>query len=237
MSTDFDFPELPDDFEPPPEGAYDEVPIDAPGAPATAVDPGISAPAGPAAALSAQMEGFVTRAMDKRISKEADAIAAVKFEEMLTPELHAQLQEAAQARLVAQLAAALEIPEEAEPEPEPQMVFGSAEEFMRDWLAPTYRRQVTDTPSRAWCPQWWKHEEAVNRVEALWRAWEYLRLDAKTGMSVWWRDHADHHMEKLFAGDGPFKGCSVDRGHKALSVDPLPTDKAPDALFPDQRET
>ncbi|BBE49106.1 MULTISPECIES: DUF4913 domain-containing protein [Rhodococcus] len=236
MSTDFDFPGFADDFEPPPEGAYDEVPIDDPGDPAAAVVPDTAAPAEPAAALSAQMEAFVARAMDKRISQEADAIAAAKFEEMLTPELHAQLQEAAQARLAAQLAAALEIPDDPEPEPEPQMVFGSAEEFLRDWLAPTYRRQVTDTPSRVWCPQWWKHEEAVNRIEALWRAWEYLRLDAKTGMSVWWRDHADHHMEKLFAGDGPFKACSAERGHKG-SVKPLPTDKAPDALFPDQRET
>ena len=31
MSTDFDFPGFADDFEPPPEGAYDEVPIDDPG--------------------------------------------------------------------------------------------------------------------------------------------------------------------------------------------------------------
>ncbi|GAA3136995.1 hypothetical protein GCM10020255_012340 [Rhodococcus baikonurensis] len=30
MSTDFDFPGFADDFEPPPEGAYDEVPIDDP---------------------------------------------------------------------------------------------------------------------------------------------------------------------------------------------------------------
>ncbi|WP_338481326.1 DUF4913 domain-containing protein [Rhodococcus sp. DN22] len=64
----------------------------------------------------------------------------------------------------------------------------------------------------------------------------HAHLDAKTGMSVWWRDHADHHMEKLFAGASPFKACSVHRGHKT-SVQPLPTDKAPDALFPDQRET
>ena len=73
MSTDFDFPGFADDFEPPPEGAYDEVPIDDP---APAIDPGIAAPAEPAGALSAQMEAFVTRAMDKRISQEADAIAA-----------------------------------------------------------------------------------------------------------------------------------------------------------------
>ncbi|BAS08684.1 hypothetical protein AHiyo4_21060 [Arthrobacter sp. Hiyo4] len=26
-------------------------------------------------------------------------------------------------------------------------------------------------------------------------------------MSIWWRDHADHHMGVLLSADGPFKGC------------------------------
>ncbi|MGV0111135.1 DUF4913 domain-containing protein [Arthrobacter sp. CP30] len=32
---------------------------------------------------------------------------------------------------------------------------------------------------------------AVSRLNALWRAWETLRLDPGTGMSDWWRIHAD----------------------------------------------
>ena len=60
---------------------------------------------------------------------------------------------------------------------------------------------------RVWCPQWWRHAEAVARLEALWRAWEHLRQDAATGLSVWFRDHADHHMTILLDADGPFKGC------------------------------
>ncbi|WP_306914878.1 MULTISPECIES: DUF4913 domain-containing protein [unclassified Arthrobacter] len=44
---------------------------------------------------------------------------------------------------------------------------------------------------------WYFHPEAVSRVEALWRAWEHLRLDGATGISVWFKDHADHHMSVL----------------------------------------
>ncbi|WP_353710631.1 DUF4913 domain-containing protein [Arthrobacter sp. K5] len=50
-------------------------------------------------------------------------------------------------------------------------------------------------------------------LEALWRAWEFLRLEGTAGMSVWWSDHADHHMSVLLSTDGPFKGCTTDDGH------------------------
>ncbi len=64
---------------------------------------------------------------------------------------------------------------------------------MQEWLFPVYRRSVLGH-DRVWCPQWWRHAEAVARLESLWRAWEHLRQDAATGLSVWFRDHADHHM-------------------------------------------
>ena len=62
--------------------------------------------------------------------------------------------------------------------------------------------------------------EGIPRLEALGRAWEYLRLDARTGMSVWFRDHADHHMTVLLSAEGPFKGCKPD-GH-GERLKPLP---------------
>jgi len=71
-----------------------------------------------------------------------------------------------------------------------------------------------------WCPEWWRHAEAIARLEALWRAWEHLRLDPATGMSVWFRDHADHHMGVLLSADGPFKGCKPDKHGERL--EPLP---------------
>jgi Domain of unknown function (DUF4913) len=110
----------------------------------------------------------------------------------------------------------------------PALIYATLEDFVREQLAPTYRRAL-DNPTRTWCPQWWNHAEAIGRLDALWRAWEHLRQDPATGMSVWFRDHADHHMAVLLDSDGPFKRCSPSKGHKPLEE--LPLEPAPDGLF------
>lgn len=115
--------------------------------------------------------------------------------------------------------------EEASPEPE----FTSVYEFVETHLVFLYARKLAHKQDRRWCPRWFEHPEAVSRLEALWRAYESLRLDPGTGMSVWWRDHADHHMPALFAPDGAFEGCSVDRGHSTdLAATALPTEEMDD---------
>ncbi len=96
------------------------------------------------------------------------------------------------------------------------------------WLLEVYRRS-TRGHARVFCPQWWKHPEAVARMDALWRAFEQLRQDPGTGMSVFWRDHADHHMTVLLDSDGPFKGC--EDGHSEHPLGPIEQDEAPAALF------
>lgn len=58
-----------------------------------------------------------------------------------------------------------------------------------------------------WCPTWWRHAEAISRLDALWRSFEHLRLDPTVGASVWWKEHADHHMPILLAAAGPFRRC------------------------------
>jgi hypothetical protein len=99
-----------------------------------------------------------------------------------------------------------------------------------EFLAPTYRRPV-DGRNRSWCPQWWRHAEAIARLEALWRSWEQLRLDPATGASVWFRDHADHHMAVLLDPDsGPFKHCTPDKGHSPR-MEPLPLEEPPEGMF------
>jgi len=112
----------------------------------------------------------------------------------------------------------------------PQLFYSSVEEFVREQLAPMYRRALDGT-QRTWCPEWWRHAEAISRLEALWRAWEHLRLDPATGISVWFRDHADHHMTVLLDSDGPFKRCSVTKGHSERQLDPLPLVDSPSGLF------
>ena len=71
--------------------------------------------------------------------------------------------------------------------------------------------------------------EAVARLDALWRAWEHLRLDPATGMSVWFRDHADHHMTVLLSAAGPFQGC--DGQHSTRPLEPLKVTPAPEGMF------
>ena len=112
-----------------------------------------------------------------------------------------------------------------------ELFYASLEEFVREQLAPMYRRALDGT-QRTWCPEWWRHAEAISRLEALWRAWEHLRLDPATGMSVWFRDHADHHMAVLLDSDGPFKRCSAAKGHSERPLEPLPLVEPPPGLFP-----
>lgn len=111
--------------------------------------------------------------------------------------------------------------EELEPE------FESVYQFVEEHLVHVYARHMQHKPGRLWCPRWFVHAEAVSRLEALWRAYESLRLDPATGMSVWWRDHVDHHMRVLMAPDGPFEGCGGEAGHKRPAP-PLPVEPMTD---------
>lgn len=108
------------------------------------------------------------------------------------------------------------------------LIYATSEEFLVDQLLPMYIR-IIDSKNGTWCRKWYLHAEALSRIEALWRAWEHLRLDGKTGMSVWWRDHADPHMAVLLNQKGPFHECDLET-HK--NPNPLPCDIAPDGWFP-----
>jgi hypothetical protein len=104
--------------------------------------------------------------------------------------------------------------------------------FVQDRLVHLYIRRLGQ--SYVWCPEWFRHAEALSRLDAIWRAWEHLRLDPATGMSVWWRDHADPHMMALLSPDGPFASC---RGqHTEYPTPPLPVVDPPEGLFFDQRK-
>lgn len=111
---------------------------------------------------------------------------------------------------------------------DPPLYYETAQEWIEQWLLPVYRRSVLGH-ERTWCPQWWHHPEAVARLESLWRAWEHLRLDAGTGLSMWFRDHADHHMTVLLDANGPFKGC--DSRHSDRPVEELPYEPPPEGMF------
>ncbi len=107
----------------------------------------------------------------------------------------------------------------------PEPVYGSLEQFVSEYLLPLYRRPVSGNGA-TWCAEWWRHPEAWVRLDSIWRAWEYLRLDPATGMSVWLRDHADPHMAMLLSADGPFRGCKPDE-HARRPLQPLPSTPIP----------
>ena len=116
----------------------------------------------------------------------------------------------------------------------PRLYYGSVDEFVREFICPTFRRNVGEQ-GRAdyrWSARWWESAEAITRLEAIWRAWEYLRLDPATGMSVWLRDHADHHLGVLMSPTGPW-ALSRDT---ASPNEPLPYQAPPEGMFPHVRQ-
>lgn len=122
---------------------------------------------------------------------------------------------------------------DAEPQQEAdELVYPNVLAFVEGFLAPKYARNIhRDGISKAmvWCGQWWRHREAVSRLTGLWRAWESLRKDPTTGLTVWWRDYADPTMRALFEEHGTFDGCTP-RQH-APKVYPLVTVSPPEGLF------
>ncbi|MFF0544311.1 DUF4913 domain-containing protein [Nocardia thailandica] len=110
--------------------------------------------------------------------------------------------------------------------------YGNPVEFFVQYLGKVYMRQITDTSDTVWCPDWYRHPEALARVDALWQAFESARNHGGPGMSRWFRDHADWHMERLFDPKGPFKYCSVRNGHKDM-LSRLPSGPEVEALYPD----
>lgn len=113
-----------------------------------------------------------------------------------------------------------------------QLRYKNVEEFVTEHLASLFRRKP-----RTWCPAWWNHPEAVVRLDALWTSWEQLRLEAGTGMSVWLRDHYDHHMSVLTSDDGPLMGCTPEYGHTERGADPLKLVPVPPGLFDNERDS
>lgn len=191
--------------------------------------------------LGEMTSDFVTAAFHKALRKQVTATASKAAEEAVgglldedvLDDLRIRMETAATDAAAAQLAAIDDEPE-TEEETEPPLYYGSVDEFVREYLIGAYRRRV-DGQNRVWAARWWEYDEAVIRLDALWRAWEKLRQDPSTGMSVWWRDHADHHMGVLFSPDGPFAGVKESEENRNKKGEPLPYAAPPDGLFPDER--
>jgi hypothetical protein len=100
----------------------------------------------------------------------------------------------------------------------PEPVYDTLDEWVAEYFAPTFARSIGG--ELRWCTSWTEHAEALTRLEALWRAWEALRLDPSTGMATWLTSHLDPQLAVLLSRSGTFAQCSPDR-HSATAA--LPT--------------
>ena len=98
----------------------------------------------------------------------------------------------------------------------PEPSYPDVQSWVEQWFAPIFGRRLGATH---WCARWWAHDEAVFRLEAMWRSWETLRLDGSMGMATWIRDHLDTGRRELLGADGPFQACDGD-GHDAHNPPP-----------------
>lgn len=110
----------------------------------------------------------------------------------------------------------------------PELAFDSLPRFVADFFLEV---AVRHEQPRQWCRQWWDHEEAVLRLEALWDAFEALRVEPGTGTAVWIRDFLDPTVAVLTNPDTtPFKRCDARKGIHQVD-EPWLTDEPPVGMF------
>lgn len=112
--------------------------------------------------------------------------------------------------------------------PANQLKYNNMAEWLYDYFFVLIRRKIGGVYT--WCPMWWKHPEAVSRLDSLWLAWEYLKQEGPLGMSMWWTQHLDAHLPTLMSRDtGPFAACKPDMHRDDLK--PLPAVKIDTSIF------
>jgi hypothetical protein len=96
-------------------------------------------------------------------------------------------------------------------------VYSDLESWVHEILAQVVRRRLGG--HLTWCPEWFRHAEAIMRLMAMWEEWERAVEDGT--MSHWWLDHCDPHMAVLMSRDnGPFMACT-EKEHRSLAPLPL----------------
>lgn len=184
-----------------------------------------------AAAASDLVAATVSAEIRRQVQETVAPIVAEAVAKVLTPDRLDELRDAATAAAEAELGPTA--PDATQADAPPALYYGSVDEFVREMIVPVFRRKIDERGARRWCAEWWRSAEAIMRLEALWRSWEHLRLDPATGMSVWLRDHADHHLAVLMDPEGPWRRAEDSSEAEA----PLPYSAPPEGLFLDVRET
>ena len=91
--------------------------------------------------------------------------------------------------------------------------YPTVEAWVRDYLLPSFPRPCGELGASArwrWCEQWWRHDEAVTILTALWYGWEHAAVQT-LGM-LDWLPRLYHLLPILCGDDGPFRLCSPANG-------------------------
>jgi len=93
--------------------------------------------------------------------------------------------------------------EEPAKDTEQPLAFETEEEWLTHWGLPNFRRKLNKGEFR-WDPEWWRYEEAITLITALWLSFEKMRWEGATGMASYMRDYFYPLMGELTSPDGPF---------------------------------
>ena len=104
--------------------------------------------------------------------------------------------------------------------------FSTLNDWMEGWFLRVAFRYEHD--GQVWCDEWWRHRYAVERLGALWYAWETSYHDPEN-RSSWWVYHFEPHWSALTrAAMSPFREC--EKGHVETDIS-LPH-TSPDESWP-----
>ena len=175
------------------------------------------------------------RAIDERLGLIVDRIASEAIDAAMTEDLYGKLEETVRETLTTGAhknstgsnddVSPIESQEKEAPDV-PTLVYHDSIEWFEQYWCYVYRRE-TSTRSPLWCEEWWKHPEALTRIELMWRSWEAARQsDSMTGVAAWMVNIADPMMAQLLSPEGTFKGCidaeHVDRENEELTLSFIP---------------
>ncbi|MFI7531501.1 DUF4913 domain-containing protein [Nocardia salmonicida] len=171
--------------------------------------------------LPKMIDASIKRSVKGEIDAVSKKIAKDAVKDMFTDDVVAGMLESARHQV--ELALNPPVEEPAEEEPQRENYYRDVVDFVDNYLGVTYRRDVFDfTPEFHWCPHWALHAEAKGRLQALWMAFEHLRQGKNLEQAQFWINYVDPTMDRLLDKNGPFRHCSISKGHKE-TYEKLPT--------------
>lgn len=113
-----------------------------------------------------------------------------------------------------------------------QWRFANVDEWVRGWLAPMCLTELARDTTRSWCPKWWAHPIALERLTVVWHQYELAvqRKDLKTEFL----HELDYQLDTLWSSPGPFMFCQtptldMEGGHEQYR--PPDLEQAPEGML------